>query len=150
MTDELVEVSGKSGPHVVRRPGTNGELVVATPSEAFRSRSPIKMSRGGTPQAISSESSAERHFAASRNDDGCLNVRITEDHRIRAKQTHPSAPPDGTDGKWSGRRRIAPRRQVRPQSPRIGTALYSSGVPDMKNAKGEMHHRFKWRSVHPT
>jgi hypothetical protein len=29
MTDELVEVSGKSGPHVVWRPGTNGELVVA-------------------------------------------------------------------------------------------------------------------------
>jgi hypothetical protein len=29
MTDELVEVSGKSGPHVVRRPGTNGELVIA-------------------------------------------------------------------------------------------------------------------------
>jgi hypothetical protein len=38
--------------------------------EAFRSRSLIKMSRGGTPPAISSESSAERHFAASRNDDG--------------------------------------------------------------------------------
>jgi hypothetical protein len=32
MTDELVEVSGKSGPHVVWRPGTNGELVVAAPS----------------------------------------------------------------------------------------------------------------------
>jgi hypothetical protein len=31
--------------------------------EAFRSKSLIKMSRGGTPQAISSESSAERHFA---------------------------------------------------------------------------------------
>jgi hypothetical protein len=31
MTDELVEVSGKSGPHVVWRPGTNGELVVAEP-----------------------------------------------------------------------------------------------------------------------
>ena len=31
MTDELVEVSGKSGPHVVWRPGTNGELVVAAP-----------------------------------------------------------------------------------------------------------------------
>ena len=29
MTDELVEVSGKSGPHVVWRPDTNGELVVA-------------------------------------------------------------------------------------------------------------------------
>ena len=38
--------------------------------EAFRSRSLIKMSRGGTPPTISSESSAERHFAASRNDDG--------------------------------------------------------------------------------
>jgi hypothetical protein len=56
MIDELVEVSGKSGPHVVWRPGTNGELVVAARLEAFRSRSPIKMSRGGTPQAISSES----------------------------------------------------------------------------------------------
>ena len=32
MTDELVEVSGKSGPHVVWRPGTNGELIVAAPS----------------------------------------------------------------------------------------------------------------------
>jgi len=32
MIDELVEVSGKSGPHVVWRPGTNGELVVASPS----------------------------------------------------------------------------------------------------------------------
>ena len=32
MVDELVEVSGKSGPHVVWRPGTNGELVVAAPS----------------------------------------------------------------------------------------------------------------------
>jgi hypothetical protein len=32
MIDELVEVSGKSGPHVVWRPGTNGELVVAAPS----------------------------------------------------------------------------------------------------------------------
>ena len=32
MTDELVEVSGKSGPYVVWRPGTNGELVVAAPS----------------------------------------------------------------------------------------------------------------------
>jgi len=31
MTDDLVEVSGKSGPHVVWRPGTNGELVVAAP-----------------------------------------------------------------------------------------------------------------------
>ena len=31
MTDELVEVSGKPGPHVVWRPGTNGELVVAAP-----------------------------------------------------------------------------------------------------------------------
>jgi len=31
MTDELVEISGKSGPHVVWRPGTNGELVVAAP-----------------------------------------------------------------------------------------------------------------------
>jgi hypothetical protein len=30
--DELVEVSGRSGPHVVWRPGTNGELVVAAPS----------------------------------------------------------------------------------------------------------------------
>jgi hypothetical protein len=29
---------------------------------AFHSKSLIKMSRGGTPQAISSESSAERHF----------------------------------------------------------------------------------------
>ena len=29
MTDELVEVSGKSGLYVVWRPGTNGELVVA-------------------------------------------------------------------------------------------------------------------------
>jgi hypothetical protein len=38
--------------------------------EAFHSRSLIKMSRGGTPQAISSESSTDRHFAASRNDDG--------------------------------------------------------------------------------
>ena len=32
MTDELVEVSGKSGPHVVWRRGTNGELVVAATS----------------------------------------------------------------------------------------------------------------------
>ena len=32
MIDELVEVSGKSGPHVVWRPGTNEELVVAPPS----------------------------------------------------------------------------------------------------------------------
>jgi hypothetical protein len=32
MTDELVVVSGKSGPHVVWRPGTNGELVVAATS----------------------------------------------------------------------------------------------------------------------
>jgi hypothetical protein len=31
MTDELVEVFGKSGPHVVWRSGTNGELVVAAP-----------------------------------------------------------------------------------------------------------------------
>jgi hypothetical protein len=31
MTDELVEVSGRSGPHVVWRLGTNGELVVAAP-----------------------------------------------------------------------------------------------------------------------
>jgi hypothetical protein len=31
MIDELVEVSGKSGPHVVWRPGTNGEVVVACP-----------------------------------------------------------------------------------------------------------------------
>jgi hypothetical protein len=31
MTDELVEISGKSGPHVVWRPGTSGELVVAAP-----------------------------------------------------------------------------------------------------------------------
>jgi len=31
MTDELVEVSEKSGPHVVWRPGTNVELVVAEP-----------------------------------------------------------------------------------------------------------------------
>jgi len=31
MTGELVEISGKSGPHVVWRPGTNGELVVAGP-----------------------------------------------------------------------------------------------------------------------
>jgi hypothetical protein len=31
MTDELVEISGKSGPHVVWRPGTNGEPVVAAP-----------------------------------------------------------------------------------------------------------------------
>jgi hypothetical protein len=31
MTDELVEISGKSGPHVVWRLGTNGELVVAAP-----------------------------------------------------------------------------------------------------------------------
>jgi hypothetical protein len=47
MTDELVEVSGKSGPYVVWRPGTNGELVVAAP-EAFHSRFPIEMSKGGT------------------------------------------------------------------------------------------------------
>jgi len=32
MIDEFVEVSGKSGPHVVWRPGTNGELVVASTS----------------------------------------------------------------------------------------------------------------------
>jgi hypothetical protein len=32
MTDELVEVAGKSGPYVVWRTGTNGELVVAAPS----------------------------------------------------------------------------------------------------------------------
>jgi len=38
--------------------------------EAFRSRSLIKMSRGGTPPAISSASSAKRLFAASPNDDG--------------------------------------------------------------------------------
>jgi len=38
--------------------------------EDFRSRCPIKMSRGGTPQAMGSESSTERHFAAPRNDDG--------------------------------------------------------------------------------
>jgi hypothetical protein len=38
--------------------------------EVLRSRSPIKMSRGGTPQAISSESPAGKHFAAPRNDDG--------------------------------------------------------------------------------
>jgi len=31
MTDDLVEVSGKPGPCVVWRPGTNGELVVAEP-----------------------------------------------------------------------------------------------------------------------
>jgi hypothetical protein len=31
MIDDLVEVSGKSGPYVVWRPGTNGELVVAEP-----------------------------------------------------------------------------------------------------------------------
>jgi hypothetical protein len=31
MTDELAEISGESGPHVVWRPGTNGELVVAAP-----------------------------------------------------------------------------------------------------------------------
>ncbi len=37
--------------------------------EAFRSRSPIKMSRRGTPQAMSSEGSAEMHLA-SRYDDG--------------------------------------------------------------------------------
>jgi len=30
-TDDLVEVSGKSGPYVVWRSGTNGELVVAKP-----------------------------------------------------------------------------------------------------------------------
>jgi len=35
MIDELVEVSGKSGPHVVWRPGTNGELIVAAPSGGF-------------------------------------------------------------------------------------------------------------------
>jgi hypothetical protein len=69
MTDELVKVSGKSGPHVVWRPGTNGELVVAGPCGGLRSKYPIKMSRGGSPQAIGSESSAEKHFAVSRNDD---------------------------------------------------------------------------------
>ena len=52
MIDELVEISGKPGPHVVWRPGTNGELVVATPSAAFHSRFLIKMSRNGNPQAI--------------------------------------------------------------------------------------------------
>ena len=31
MTDELAEVSGKSGLYVVWRPGTNEELIVAAP-----------------------------------------------------------------------------------------------------------------------
>jgi len=42
MTDELVEVSGKSGPHVVWRPGTNGELVVAATSGGLPSEVPYQ------------------------------------------------------------------------------------------------------------
>jgi hypothetical protein len=64
---------------------------------AFRSKSPIEMSRGGTPQAISSESSAEKHFAASRNDDGLfikqasVNVEPTSNFRFVA-DTHSTTP----------------------------------------------------------
>jgi hypothetical protein len=64
MTDELVEVSGKSGPHVVWRPGTNGELVVAAPTGGLPFEVPYQDVKRWNPPAISSESSAQTHFAA--------------------------------------------------------------------------------------
>ena len=69
MTDELVEVSGKPGPHVVWRPGTNGELVVAAPSGGLPFEVPYQDVKRWNPAAISSESSGARRFAGSRNDD---------------------------------------------------------------------------------
>jgi hypothetical protein len=69
MTDELVEVLGKSGLYVVWRPGTNGELVVAEPCGGLPFEVPYQDVKRWPPQAIISESSAERHLA-SRNDDG--------------------------------------------------------------------------------
>jgi hypothetical protein len=51
MTDELVEVSGKSGPHVVWRPGTNGELVVAATSGGLPFEVPYQDVKRGNPAA---------------------------------------------------------------------------------------------------
>jgi hypothetical protein len=62
MTDELVEVSGQSGPHVVWRPGTNGELVVAAPSGGLPFEVPYQDVKRWNPPTISSESSAEKAF----------------------------------------------------------------------------------------
>lgn len=50
MTDELVEVSGKSGPHVVWRPGTNGELVVAEPCGGLPFEVPLSRCREVEPR----------------------------------------------------------------------------------------------------
>jgi hypothetical protein len=57
MIDELVEVSGKSGPHVAWRPGTNGELVVAAPSGGLPFEVPYQDVKRWNPPAIRSESS---------------------------------------------------------------------------------------------
>ena len=58
MTDELVEVSGKSGLYVVWRPGTNGELVVAAPRGGVPFEVPYQDVKRWSPAVISSESSA--------------------------------------------------------------------------------------------
>jgi len=55
MIDELVEVSGKSGPHVVWRPGTNGELVVAATSGGLPFEVPYQDVKRWNPRPMSSE-----------------------------------------------------------------------------------------------
>jgi hypothetical protein len=66
MTDELVEISGKSGPHVVWRPGTNGELVVAPPSGGLPFEAPYQDVKRWKPagdefQEFSPKGTSRRH-----------------------------------------------------------------------------------------
>ena len=86
---------------------------------AFRLRCPIEMSRGGTPKAISSESSAERHFTAPRNDDGLFQKQAS----VNAEPTSSSAKLEDPANRPNTK--VAPR----PGGPSFGDSIARLELP---------------------
>jgi hypothetical protein len=79
-------------------PGQMGNWSSRNRVEAFRSRCPIKMSRGGTPQAIGSESSVERHLASPLDDGQGISFWISMQIGGNAWTGRHTSLPDDTRG----------------------------------------------------
>src|SRR5580700_2199971 len=98
MTDDLVEVQENQVLILCGDPGQMGNWSSRNRVEVFRSRCPIKTSRGGTPQAIGSESTVERHLASRLDDGQGISFWISMQIGGNAWTGRHTSPPDGTRG----------------------------------------------------
>jgi hypothetical protein len=98
MTDDLVRSQENQVLMLYGDPGQMGNWSSRNRVEAFRSMYPIKMPRGGTQQAIDSESSVERHLASRLDDGQGISFWISMPIGGNACTGRHTSLPDGTRG----------------------------------------------------